>query len=396
MMLREKARRKRFHRHKNSNQNEFKDNQFIFPNEVGAWTAAIDACAKAGRLDTAIRLFQTMPKFDIKPNIYTCGALLDGLLKSNADNYLDETLEVLRYMQEEGIEPSEVMYTSLITSAGKMAKRENKERGEIVLRSFGDRVRIPISDDTEESGDRTKALGVYTELILSLTSRDTSGMISPGQKNFSGNEGKGRIESRDEILVKSFLVLQEMKASGADPDIACYNAILKACATAGDVGKLKDVLRRIELDGLVPNTTTWKQILRGASIARDSTMAEATWLKALSHHDSIHDDRHLNIKWTPQADEFDSLISSYIREAAKNSERKSFLYSKVIDSYTAVATNRKERFKLSRIEVDSILEKPRVVKMVSQAATYFKNNHDLAHDIPNMQENLRQIEIDMK
>jgi pentatricopeptide repeat protein len=31
-------------------------------NEVGAWTAAITACGKAGRIDTAIRLFDTMQK----------------------------------------------------------------------------------------------------------------------------------------------------------------------------------------------------------------------------------------------------------------------------------------------------------------------------------------------
>ena len=397
MMLREKAKRKRnFDR---SNQNDeyskSKNRSFTLANEVGAWTAAIDACAKAGRLDTAIRLFQKMPKLDVKPNIYTCGALTDGLLKSNEENYLDETLNVLRYMKEEGIEPSEVMYTSLITSASKISKRENEKRGEIVLRSFGDdRLRVPDSKDTDESGDRMKALCVYTELILSLTSHDASAK-TPQQKQISQRSKMGRIDTSDEILVKSFLVLQEMKASGADPDIACYNAILKACAKAGDVAKLRDVLRRIELDGLRPNSTTWKQILRGASIARDSTMVEEMWTMALTHQEDKRDDSFLNAKWVPQADEFDSLISSYIREAAKDSEGKSRLYSKVIDAYTAVANKRDERFGFSHIDVDTIMDKPRVVKMVSQAATFFKNNPDLALEIPSMQDNIRQIEKDL-
>jgi len=33
--------------------------------------------------------------------------------------------------------------------------------------------------------------------------------------------------------------------------------------------------------------------------------------------------------------------------------------------------------------------------MVSQAATFFKNNPDLALEIPSMQDNIRQIEKDL-
>ena len=49
---------------------------------VGAWTAAINACGKTGRIDTAIKLFfVSMPRFNVKPNQVTCGALLDSTLK---------------------------------------------------------------------------------------------------------------------------------------------------------------------------------------------------------------------------------------------------------------------------------------------------------------------------
>jgi pentatricopeptide repeat protein len=391
MMLREKIARGR-QQNRNSVNKNIENQQKTKPlaNEVGAWTAAIDACAKADRLDTATRLFYSMPKFDVKPNVYTCGALMDGLLKSNSENYLDETLNVLKYMKEEGIAPSEVMYTSLITSASKIAKKENAERGEIVLRSFGDRVAAPDSNNSSEGLDRMKALDVYTELILSLTSHGTSTNMPP-QKKVSDQSKNSNIETSDEVLVKVFLVLQEMKAHGAAPDIACYNAILKACAKAGDVVKLKDVLRRIELDGLRPNSKTWNQILRCASIARDSTMAESMWKMALSEQEDHHDDSFSSSKWVPHADEFDSLISSYIRESAKDPDAKSRLYSKVIDAYISVANKEEEEFGFINIDVESIMEKPRVVKMVSQAATFFKNNQDLALDIPLMPANIRQI-----
>ena len=73
-------------------------------NEVGAWTAAINACGKTGRVDTA---------------------LTNCLLKTTPIRMKD-TLEVLQYMKQEGLVPGEVMYTSLMGVALSLAEKENK------------------------------------------------------------------------------------------------------------------------------------------------------------------------------------------------------------------------------------------------------------------------------
>ena len=93
-------------------------------NEVGAWTAAINACGKTGRVDTALRLFRTMQKFRVKPNSVTCGCLTNCLLKTTPIRMKD-TLEVLQYMKQEGLVPGEVMYTSLMGVALSLAEKEN-------------------------------------------------------------------------------------------------------------------------------------------------------------------------------------------------------------------------------------------------------------------------------
>jgi pentatricopeptide repeat protein len=206
---------------------------------------------------------------------------------------------------------------------------------------------------------------------------------------------QGRTDVSDELLMKVFLVLQEMKASGADPDIACYNAILRACARAGDISKLRDVLRRIELDGLVPNATTWKETIRGASIARDSTMAERMWKMALAQEDDNLEGSYSDEKWTPGIEEFDLLITSYIREAAKAPEKMECLYSKVLDAYIGVA-NGEERFGLHHIDLDDVKNKPRTVKMISQATAFLRStctDADGQH-LPVLESNIRQAEID--
>lgn len=74
-------------------------------NEVGAWTAAITATGKNGRIDTALRLFDAMKsQFSVSPNIVTCGSLTDSLVKAGR---IPEAVQVLQYMQTEGIVPGE-------------------------------------------------------------------------------------------------------------------------------------------------------------------------------------------------------------------------------------------------------------------------------------------------
>jgi pentatricopeptide repeat protein len=145
------------------------------PNEVGAWTAAIDAAGKSGRIRTALRLFWFMSNSGVQPNAITCGCLTDCLLRNGRTA---ETLDVLRYMKRQGIVPSEVMYTSLMTHAGRLVQIENKK---------------PLLEDTTHDG---KAIEVYTELIKSL---------------MQGTDAKKHTDS-NALLLKVFLVFQEMKA----------------------------------------------------------------------------------------------------------------------------------------------------------------------------------------
>lgn len=377
MMLREKAKRSRDSKKPNK---KGIVQSFTLENEVGAWTAAIDACGKAGRVDTAVRLFQTMPKFDVFPNIYTCGALTDGLLKSNEENSIDECMNVLRYMEEEGIKPSEVMYTSLITSASKLATDEH--RGEVIKSTvFGDK-KVSLPSDDKERLDMEKAVTVYTELIRSITGSDVKSK-------------KGDKENSDSSLMKVFLVLQEMKENDVQPDIACYNAILQASAKAGNVSRLRHVMDRIQMDGLTPNSNTWKEVLRGAAIARDSTLAEATWAQALSTHHNNNEDSYKE-KWYPGLDEFDLLLSAYVREASRSPDRMEFLYSKVLDAYIAVSEGIETKG-FHNINLNRLKKKARTVKMIGQATKFLRSTIPYVDEtyLPILQANIRKVEREL-
>jgi len=346
MMLRQREVKKQSHF---ASDNEFE-------HEVGAWSAAINACGKAGRLDTAIRIFHSMrSKFGVKPNIITCGCLMDCLLKSKKTNYLEEALNILVYMQEEGLEPSEVMYTSLITSAGRLARTENKKRGELVLTDFGDR-----TQRNTQGKMRMKALDVYEELLLSLTNI----------KHQSKNKLKTKTSDASNNLIKAFLVFQEMTATGADPDIACYNALLRACAEAGDIPKLREVMWRIKSDGLIPNENSWKECLRGSVKAKESKIAEEFWDTALNYKSDDADDRY-NANWVPNVDSFVLLIASYTAQAThENSfEMKLCLYRNIVNSYLAVFESREEKG-FNCIDINLLHQRKRCMTMILRAINF--------------------------
>jgi pentatricopeptide repeat protein len=300
--------------------------------EVGAWTAAINAMGKAGRVETALRLFQAMPKNGLQPNAVTCGCIADCLLRHGR---IADTLYVLNYMKKNGIVPSEVMYTSLMTSAGRLAEIENKQKWNGPT---------GIEDGALFGDGNAKAIEVYTALIKTVT------------------EEVAAKDDENKQLMKVFLVFQEMRAAGAEPDLACYNALLRACSRAGDVRRATDVLRRIIDDDLVPNETSWREAIKAAAKARSSYLAEQIWRQGVEFH--AH--KQTSDKWMPSMDSFTALVSAYLREASDYSasmEKRCELYKKVISMYRDSMAGSERR----KVEKMALLASPRALGMILQA-----------------------------
>jgi pentatricopeptide repeat protein len=139
--------------------------------EVGAWTAAINACGRNERLDAAIQLFYTMPKFGIEPNIITCGSLVDSLLRAGRTA---ETLMILKFMKKNSLPVTEVMYTSLLQRAEKLAHLERGTHHRIRQAKWY-QLDDDELDDTEAIGkENGKAIEIYTSLIESLSGEDNT------------------------------------------------------------------------------------------------------------------------------------------------------------------------------------------------------------------------------
>ena len=410
---------------------------YTLPNEVGAWTAAIDACGKANRIDTALKLFYGMPNFGCEPNTVTCGCLTNSLLRAGRTA---ETLEVLRYMKRKDIEPSEVMYTSLMTRAEYMVRMENNHtnwamRGRNDNRNHKNGGEFMGSNET--SG--TKAIEVYTELMRSLI--DTPSTV---KQQYSAatvtQQALGRTSHRKSryqidldnnnrngaVLVKVFLVFQQMKASGATPDIACYNALLKACARAGEFDHGMRVMEELlGLEDLHPNDKSWQELLLAASKLQRSDWALNVWRQGLAYHEHSRSKRFRlqttithknnstnsnkesrggnsssipaeqlspnttnssrNAEWIPSISSFSALISAFVREAewTNDTERRMELLGTVVEYYCKIALiddispvvpgKRSDDDGMNRIDRALLLEDRRALLLVLRATVTLRD-----------------------
>ena len=303
-------------------------------NEVGAWTAAINVLGRAGRMDTAMRLFYTMPKFDVQPNTVTCGCLADCLLRTGK---IAETLDVLRYMKRVGIAPNEVIYTSLMSSAERLVKMERKNS-------------ILLDETRLDQGGDTKAIEVYTELMKVLMETTDSGS-----------------DDSNTLLMKVFLVFQEMKTVGAQPDLACYNALLRACAREGDLDRAQQVMRRLQEEGLHPNDKSWRELVRAAAKMRRSDLAEAVWEMGRNYKGKgKHRENSMgSMVWKPTVESFGALVNAYLREShvVEYDEGKRVLLKKIIVIYRNVLTGSEGRY-VDRLD---LMENCSVMLMILQA-----------------------------
>ena len=303
---------------------------------VGAWTATINACGKTGRIETAIKLFfVSMPQFDVKPNIVTCGALLDALLKNGRTNI---ALDVLRYMTTHNIEPSKYMYTSLMTYASRLAQLDTNFQGNhdndddvttgnnrpwsSLLDEADDANTVSNTNADNNDGDGrnesplseiedSMAVQIYSELMSTLITKSSFGTgrkprsslpssTQPGNKKNINNtkktrEGGNTSNSSDELYQVS-MVFREMKASGLIPDIGSYNMLLRSCANAGDIDRAMEVFNdiRTQQQGqqvTMMNDRTWRVLLRAAGKAKRSDMVIKIWKLAIKDIDADHSDQ---------------------------------------------------------------------------------------------------------
>ena len=138
-----------------------------------------------------------------------------------------------------------------------------------------------------------------------------------------------------------------MKAVGAQPDLACYNALLKTCANAGDVKRAQEVIKEVKkAKDFDPNDLSWKEMIRAASVAGRTDIVILPWKEVLVYHEQcIGRPMRTTSQWQPSVESVSILVTTLVRSASDEDADKHTsrgLLRLVVKLYVCIISSSKE------------------------------------------------------
>ncbi|RVW92391.1 Pentatricopeptide repeat-containing protein, mitochondrial [Vitis vinifera] len=203
------------------------------PNVV-TYTALIDGHCKSGQIEKACQIYARMrgnadiPDVDMyfkiddgnirDPNIFTYGALVDGLCKAHK---VKEARDLLDVMSVEGCEPNHIVYDALIDGFCKVGKLDEAQ---MVFTKMSERGML-------ENSCAPNVI-IYTEMI----------------------DGLCKVGKTDE----AYRLMSMMEEKGCHPNVVTYTAMIDGFGKAGKVDKCLELMRQMGAKGCAPNFVTYR------------------------------------------------------------------------------------------------------------------------------------------
>jgi pentatricopeptide repeat protein len=183
---------------------------------VISYSAAISACEKAGKHQSALDLLKEMDTKGIQPNVISYSAAISACEKAGKHQ---SALDLLREMDTKGIQPDVISYSAAISAC-------------------------------EKAGKHQSALDLLREM-------DTKG-IQPDVISYSAAisacEKAGKHQSALDLL-------KEMDTKGIQPNVISYSAAISACEKAGKHQSALDLLKEMDTKGIQPNVISYSSVL---------------------------------------------------------------------------------------------------------------------------------------
>ncbi|XP_031494541.1 pentatricopeptide repeat-containing protein At1g06710, mitochondrial-like isoform X2 [Nymphaea colorata] len=237
------------------------------PNIV-TYTALIDGHCKAGNVDKACQIYARMrgsgsihdiemyfepgaADTDMKPNVVTYGALIDGLCKAHK---VVEANDLLEAMSRDSCEPNHVVYDALIDGFCKLGKLDEAQS---VFQLMGARGYSPNVFTYSSLMDRLfkdKRL----DLALKVLSKMLENGCAPNVITYTEMiDGLCKIGKTDEAH-KLLLMMEE---KGCHPNVVTYTAIIDGYGKVGKVYVCLDLLEQMTKKGCAPNLVTYRVLI---------------------------------------------------------------------------------------------------------------------------------------
>lgn len=220
---------------------------------VRAYTAMVQALARAGRADEARGWVREMREAGCAPNAHTYTAIVDGFARAGNPAGAEATVDAMR---ADGVAPTAVTFNALLK-----AYTRREESGKDA------NIDVNIDANLDEDGDV-----------------DSPAPPAPNLEDVRR-------------------VLESMRAAGVDATVVTYNTLIDACAEAGEPTEaMFRVLSALVAAGHRPDVVTYTTLLKHFS--REGDVVAARWLMREMESDAAA---------TPDAPAFNALVDALCR-----------------------------------------------------------------------------------
>ncbi|XP_057959915.1 pentatricopeptide repeat-containing protein At1g06710, mitochondrial [Malania oleifera] len=242
------------------------------PNVV-TYTALIDGHCKAGDIEKACQIYDKMRgnveiqdvdmyfKSDEsnarEPNVYTYGALVDGLCKAHK---VEEARDLLDTMVAEDCEPNHIVYDALIDGFCKVGKLDEAQEVFIKMseRGYGPNVFTYSSLINRMFKDKR------LDLALKVLSKMLENSCPPNVIVYTEMiDGLCKVGKTDEAH-KLMLMMEE---KGCHPNVVTYTAMIDGLGKAGKVDRCLELFGKMGTKGCAPNFVTYRVLINHCCVA---------------------------------------------------------------------------------------------------------------------------------
>lgn len=236
------------------------------PNIV-TFTALIDGHCKAGEIEKACQIYARMrgdveiPDVDMyfrvvdsnskDPNVFTYGALIDGLCKAHK---VREARDLLDAMSGEGCQPNHIVYDALIDGFSKLGKLDEAQVVFSKMLERGYNPNVYTYGSLIDRMFKDKRL----DLALKVVSKMLENSCAPNVVIYTQMiDGLSKVGKTDEAY-KLMLMMEE---KGCYPNVVTYTAMIDGFGKVGRVDKCLELFRQMSSKGCAPNFVTYKVLI---------------------------------------------------------------------------------------------------------------------------------------
>ncbi|XP_015887029.3 pentatricopeptide repeat-containing protein At1g06710, mitochondrial [Ziziphus jujuba] len=236
------------------------------PNVV-TYTALIDGHFKAGEIEKACLIYTRM-KGDVEnsdmdiyfrlgdcnskePNVFTYGALVDGLCKAHK---VKEARDLLDAMLAGDCVPNHIVYDALIDGFCKAGKLDEAQ---VVFTKMSEHGYSPNAYTYSSLIDRLFK-DQRLDLVLKVLSKMLENSCEPNVVIYTEMiDGLCKVGKTDEAY-KLMLMMEE---KGCYPNVVTYTAMIDGFGKAGKIYKCLELLREMGSKGCAPNFVTYRVLI---------------------------------------------------------------------------------------------------------------------------------------